>query len=411
MPAKPIFAKRMMLAGLAVAVAAAFAYALAPRPAEIDSATVQRGDLRVTADEEGRTRIREIYSVSAPTAGRIRRITLHPGDEVRKDETVVATIEPAVPSFLDVRARRELEALVAAAEAAVNLADAEVRQAEVELGFAQADLQRARSLIQRDVVSQRNLQRAEADFETRKAAVARAVAGRDLRRRELDSARARLIGPDNAAATATPAGCCVPILAPANGRVLRILKESEQVVQQGVPILEIGDPADIEIVVELLSTDAVRIAPGAAATIDGWGGPPLPARVLRIDPAGFKKVSALGIEEQRVEVVLTPDGSPQQRARLGHDFHVFSRIEVTTRRDAILLPLGALFRTGDRWTVYVFSEGRARLRRVEIGERNTHAAEVMAGLEPGERVILHPSDRVGDGVRARERPAAIISAR
>lgn len=395
--------KRTLIAAGAAAMVAAFAYALAPRAVPIDTAVIEKGTLKVTVDEEGRTRIREVYSVSAPASGRIRRSTLKPGDPVQKGRTVLAVVEPAVPPFLDLRSRRELEATIAAAEAAVALAEAELEQARGEFGFAEADLERARSLAQRDVLSGRNLQRAELDVRTRRAAVARAIAARDLKRQELESLKARRTGPEDIILSGDGGTCCIPMLAPADGRVLRVLKESEQVVLQGTPIIEIGDPGDLEVVVELLSADAVRVVPDAPAVVDAWGGPSLPARVTRIEPAGFKKVSALGIEEQRVVVVLSLGGPPDQRQRLGHDFHVFARIEVASLADVVQVPLGALFRTGNDWTAYVVAGGRAALRRIEIDARNPRAAAVRSGLKSGEVVILHPSDRVGEGVRVATR--------
>lgn len=394
---------RLLLSGVIAAIVAAFVIAFWPRSVPVDTAYIARGPLRVTVDEEGKSRIKDVYVVSAPTSGRLLRSTLKQGDDVRKGATVVAVIEPSVPPFLDLRSRRELEALIEAARAAVRLADAELAQARSEFKFAERELARASSLNQSRVIPDRQLEKARLDVDTRNAAVARAGANRELRLRELSSALARQTGPDDPAAGSDEATPYVAVRAPIGGRVLKLVQESEQVVMQGAPLVEIGDPSNLELVVELLSTEAVRVQPGALATIEGWGGLELAATVHRVEPAGFTKISALGIEEQRVKIVLTLLGETDQRRRLGHDYRVFVRITVQDTADALRVPLGALFRQGDAWTVFTVQNGRAHAVPVEIGARNAYHAEVVGGLEAGTRVILHPSDRVLEAVRVTER--------
>ncbi|MCK5549378.1 MAG: HlyD family efflux transporter periplasmic adaptor subunit, partial [Hyphomicrobiaceae bacterium] len=261
--------------------------------------------MKVTVDEEGETRIREIYVVSSPLDGRVLRSPRDVGDVVMKDKTLLAVIEPGAPSFLDIRTRRELEAIVAAAEASIILTESEIDRAESELEFAQSDLKRAKSLSQRGTISERTLEKAALEVQVRQAGLAQARANLTLRKRQLDSAKARLIGPERKKKRQSDGSCCVEVHAPVDGRVLRIDKESEQSVKAGEPLVRIGDPKDLEIVVDLLSTDAVKVKAGAQARIEGWGGPkPLKAKVRRVDPAGFTKVSALGIEEQRVNTIL-----------------------------------------------------------------------------------------------------------
>jgi HlyD family secretion protein len=395
--------KHVLAVAAALAIVAAFAIALWPRAVPVDTAVVARGPLTVTVDEEGKSRIKDVYVISAPTTGRLLRTTLKPGHEVRKGQ-VVAVIEPSVPPFLDLRSRRELEALIEAARAAVRLAEAELAQARSELQFAERELERAASLSRTRVIAERQHEKARLDVDTRKAALARAEANRELRGRELESALARRTGPDDAAAAGsdetTP---YVSVGAPIAGRTLRILQESEQVVLQGTPLVEVGDPDNLELVVELLSSEAVRVRPGAAAIVEGWGGLQLAAKVDRIEPAGFTKVSALGIEEQRVKIVLLLMGDSWQRRRLGHDYRVFVRIVVHQSADAVLVPLGGLFRQGEAWAVFIVERSRAHVRIVEVGARNAHHAEVVGGLAPGQRVILHPSDRILAGVRVVER--------
>jgi HlyD family secretion protein len=400
--------KRALLAAFALLLASAFIYALLPNPILVDVAVVNEGTLEVTVDEEGETRIREIYTVSAPIAGKVRRSPREVGDVVVKGETIVAVIQPGDPSFLDVRKRRELEAAVAADEAAVSHAKTHIIRAEAELKFARSELKRAQSLANRGTVSQRTLEKADMEVGVRVAALDEAKSDLELRHRELDSARARLIGPETQSGPVDDGDdCCVQVKAPEGGRVLKILSESEQVVGAGSPLLEIGDPQDLEIVVDLLSTDAVKVTNGAPAHIEGWGGDKdLKARVRRIDPAGFTKVSALGIEEQRVNTVLDLIDVKSNWQQLGHDFRVFVRITVWKSDTAVRVPLSALFRSGDAWAVFKVVDGEARLAKVQIGQRNTEHAEVLSGLETGDRVILHPSDRVVDGIAIEERDIA-----
>ncbi|MFW5680449.1 MAG: efflux RND transporter periplasmic adaptor subunit [Pseudomonadota bacterium] len=357
----------------------------------------------MTVDEEGETRIREIYTVSAPVDARVLRNPQEAGDPVVGGETVVAVLRPELPTILDDRTRSELEANVRAAEAALRLAEAELRRSLAERDYWQEQLLRDSQLRARGALSAQGLDRTRLELAIREAAVATAEASIELKHQELGRARALLLEPSDVAAADAP-GCCLHLLAPADGRILELLVESEQVVTSGTALLTTGDPRDLEIVVELLSTDAVRIREGAEARIEDWGeARPLAAVVRRIEPRGFTEVSALGIEEQRVRVILDLVDEPAAWTHLGHGFRVFARILVERIEDAPLLPLGALFRTGDAWTVYVADQGRARLREVEIGARDGRGAVVTAGLEVDERVVLYPSDRVGEGVPLTER--------
>lgn len=386
--------------GVAAVLAAAAVVTLRPKPVGVDIAAVTTGPMTVLVEEEGRTRVRQVYTVSSPIAGRVLRTALDAGDAVVKDETVVAVIQPTDPPFLDARSRLEVEAQVAAATAAVELARAELRQAEAELTFAETDLQRNERLSRSGTVAERILQKAKLETETRRAAATRAKAQVDLRQRELDGVRARLLGPQTPFDHPdTGPTCCVSLRAPMSGRILKRIHESEKVVAAGTPLVEIGDVGDIEIVVELLSTDAVKVRAGAPARITGWGGgQELHAVVRRVEPGGFTKVSALGIEEQRVRVLL--DLSPGTGAgTLGHDYRVFVGITTWYADDALRVPLSAIFRKGAEWAVFVAKEGRARSTTIGIGQRNADFAEVTRGLKADDAVILHPSDRVTDGVR------------
>lgn len=393
--------RRLITILVLIAAAAAVAWALWPQPVAVETTQIARQDIAITIEEEAKSRIRAVFTVSAPIAGQMLRVNLNAGDAVIKDESIVASIQPAGPGLLDARARRVAEAAVEAARAAVDFAAAEVRQAEAQLAFATEELTRATMLVRRGTISARAYDKAKLDEETATAALQSANASLRVRQRELERAEAALIEGSSGGGNGT---CCVEVRAPVSGRVLRVLTQSEQVVQAGTPMVEIGDPADIEIVSELLSRDAVRITPGAAAIIDGWGGPPLAARVTRIDPSAVTKVSALGIEEQRVSTILRLDGDPAQWASLGHGFRVVVHISLLRVDQAVAVPIGALFRKGADWAVYVVAGGKARLRTLEIGARNTEHAEVLAGLTEGDVVILHPSDLVEDGVAVNAAP-------
>jgi HlyD family secretion protein len=374
-------------------------YAFWPRDVLVDMAQIVRGPMAVTADDEGETRVRDIFVVSSTVTGRLRRIDLDVGDQVIAGKTIVARIEPIDPSFLDVRSEAEAKAAVQAAEAAKSLSTARLLEAQAELAFAQTEFKRAQRLIQSATISERALDEAERSFKTRAAAVARIEAELKMRDSELAKARARLVSPIDT--QALHGVCeCVPITAPVSGRLLRLIRESEGVVQAGDALLEIGDPKDLEIVVDFLSTDAVKIKPGQRVIIEEWGGQmPLAGRVRRVEPYGFTKVSALGIEEQRVNVIIDFNDSPARWQRLGHGFRVEVRVVLWEREAVLTLPLTALFREAGQWTVFVNQSGRARRRTIDVGRSNGLQVEITGGLSEGEQVVLHPSDQVVDGVK------------
>ncbi len=395
---------RIILWGaLVVLLAAGLTYSFWPRPMPVDLGEVTRGPMRVTIDDEGETRVTDVYVVSAPLSGRLLRIERDVGDSVQANETVVVTIRPREPDLLDVRSHHEAAAVVKAAEAAMTLATAEQERARAELGFAETEVLRKENLAKGGNISQRGLDTARLDVKIRKAAVAAADAALQVKRFDLETAQARLI-PPGSFGEAVGIPCCVEVRAPVSGRILRIIRESESVVAAGEPLLEIGDPRQLEIVADLLSSDAMQAKVGAQVLIEAWGGGGvLNGRVRRVEPYGFTKVSALGIEEQRVNVIIDFADPPAARARLGHGYRVEVGIVVWQAEDVLRVPLGALFRVGEAWAVFVEADGRSRLREVGIGHRNSAFAEVLEGLEDGARVVLHPSDRIDDGSRIVER--------
>ncbi|MDA0662324.1 MAG: HlyD family efflux transporter periplasmic adaptor subunit [Proteobacteria bacterium] len=393
---------------LCVLLAGGLVYAFMPQPVPVDFATVTRGELLVTVEDEGKTRVREVYVVSAPLPGRAMRITKKAGDPVIAGETVLATIEPGNPTLLDIRSRTQAEALAKGAEAALSLARADQERAHAELDFALEELARARQLAARQTVSQSALDRAILEAKVRRAALTTAEAAGRVREFELKNARASLIeaGPDDARDAAS-GGCCVNVRAPVDGRILRVLHESAGTVAAGDPLVEVGDPAELEIVADLLSTDAVRVREGQPVFIEDWGGDgALQGVVRRVEPTGFTKFSALGIEEQRVTTIIDFTGPPEAFQRMGHGYRVEVRIVVWQGNNVLRVPVGALFREGAEWAVFVESDGIARKRIIRIGTSNALYTEILDGLAEGDRVLLHPSDRILDGTMVMGRNGA-----
>ena len=389
----------LLIAVVAAMVAGGLGYGFWPQPLAVDLATVERGPIQVTVDGEGQARVRNVYVVSAPLAGRITRVSLKPGDEVEANRTLITSLEETDPAFLDARTRASLEAKQRAAEAAFNLAKAELEQAEAALEFSRNELQRSETLFERGTVTARNLELARLDVQTHETRVATAKATQRMRHFEVEMARAALIEPGEGEFSAS-ARCCIPVRSPVDGRVLRVMHESETVVQAGEPLIELGNPSDLEVVVDLPSSEAVRIPSTAAVIIEAWGGDqPLSGRVRQIEPSAFTKVSALGIEEQRVNVLIDLNDPPAERRALGHGFRVLARVVVYAAEDAMLVPAGALFREGRNWAVFVADDGQARLRQVEIGANDGRLAEVHGGVSEGEQVIIYPNDRIAEGVR------------
>ncbi|WP_159587475.1 efflux RND transporter periplasmic adaptor subunit [Chelativorans xinjiangense] len=396
---KSAWFKRLLMALAAAAVVAGFAWSLREQPSLVDVAVIRQAPMKVTIREEGMTRVREVYTVSAPIAGYLSRTALREGDFVEAGKTVVAEIQPLDPPLIDRRTEAELLAARDAARSGVGIAESELQRAETALRLAETELERALKLHGPGVISESALQKAANEVELLKAAVEAARATVGFRRAELASAEARLLQPGQRDPEAE--SCCVSVLAPVDGTVLAVLEKSEQAVAAGARIAEIGDTGDLEVVVDLLSADAVRIAPGTKALVRDWGGDrPLEATVRRVDPAAFTKVSALGIEEQRVNTVLDLDDSDN---RLGHGYRVFAEMTVWECADCLQVPISALFRNGSAWNVFVVDNGRLRQADLEIGQMNDEMAGVLGGIEAGDVVVLHPADTLEEGSRVERR--------
>jgi len=366
-----------------------------PQPMAVDLAQVVRGPLRVTLDQEGQTRVRRRYVVSAPVTGRLLRIALEPGDPVTAGRTEVARILPETAPLLDARARATAEARVRTAEASASQARALLAQARTAAQHAEREAERMARLYTAQAVSERDVEAAQAEARSRQQAVTAAEAAASAAQHELDVALAVLQptsveGGDNAATV---------VRAPIDGVVLRRLRESESVVMVGEPLVEVANLADLEVVADYLSADAVQIRPGMRALFDRWGGgDPIEGRVRLVEPSGFVKISALGVEEQRVNVVVDFEESPDARAMLGDGFRVEVRV-VQWEGEVLKVPASALFRQGDGWAVFrVDADSTARRQPVEVGHRTGLEAEVVDGLSEGDTVVVHPSDQVDDGV-------------
>jgi HlyD family secretion protein len=378
-------------------VIAAFVYAFRPQPVGVEFGKAVRGPMLVTIDEEGETRIRKRFVVSAPVAGRISRIELEPGDRVEAGRTAIATLIAAQPALLDARTRTEGEARVRAAEAAVGRARADRDRAKEELALAQTQLDRYTRLVEEGVAPRERHDTAASDFRTKQEALNAAEFELRDTERNVEVAKASLVQSSEDAGAAAGLGP-ITIRAPIDGVVLRRLRESEGVVPSGEPLVEIGDTSRIEIVADLLSADAVRIGTGSRVMIEQWGGGTgLDGHVRRVEPSGFTKLSALGVEEQRVNVIIDFD-DPAQAKRLGDGYRVEVRVVTWETPNALKVPTSSIFRTGDNWSVYTVDDGRAALRRVEVGQRNGVEAEILSGLSESEPVVLHPSDDVVEGV-------------
>jgi HlyD family secretion protein len=371
------------------------AFALWPQPVEVDIAQVSRADVRVSIDEDGMARLRRRFLVSAPLAGRLQRITLEPGDRVVRGR-VVARIVPPAPVLLDARSRMELTAAAAAADAALERARAQRQRAGIALERARSMVQRQRDLAKAGILAADRLEADESALRVAEEEKRAADFAVEQGEHEVQVARARLETP-------AAGGSAVEVFAPIDGVVLRRHRESESDVPAGDPLLEVGDPSKLEIVADVLSTDAVRIAAGNDVTIGGWGGPPLAGLVRRVEPSGFTKVSALGVEEQRVNVIVDfrePGSVPGQ---LGDGYRVDVSITLAKVKNALTVPLGSLFRDGEKWAVMTVVNGAAQTRPVTLGQRNGVVAEILSGLQEGDTVILHPPDTVEDSTRIRMR--------
>ena len=395
-----------LLLGSVAVVVLLLVWAFMPRPLLVDAGVVQRGAMHETIDDEGKTQVRDAYVVSTPVTGRLLRIDVEPGDRVVQDKTVVARMLPSNPVALDSRSREQARAAVASAEAAVRLAWAELNKAMADTELSRTELGRISDLQKRGAISVSALDKAKQTSRATSAQLDMAKAAISMRQADLATARSQLITfvpgqVDNSAAGSD----VINILAPHSGSILRVLQESETTLPAGQAILEIGDINEaLEVVVELLSTDAVKVKAGNRVIIDNWGGANvLEGVVEKVEPWGFTKFSALGVEEQRVKTTIQFVSGIEQRARLGHGFRVEARIIIWEQSDALTVPSSALLREGRLWAVYVLESGEAVLRTIEVDHNNGIRAEVLGGIEEGEQVVLYPPAELTNGSKVNPR--------
>ena len=366
---------------------------LRPQPARVDTAKAVSGPLQVTVDGEGRTRVHDRYVIASPVAGRLRRITLRRGDPVRQDQ-LIARIESLPLSPLDPRQRAEAVARVNAAEDARRESDAMVQRARAGYEQARREFERTQKLINAGVVSRQELERAQTAMDVTVREVEAVKSRSETAGHEVEIARSALLALDRG--YRQPAAA-VQVRAPVGGRVLRVIEESERVISAGTPLVELSNPSKLEVVIELLSTDAVKVKPGALVLIERWGGDTaLDARVRLVEPSAFTKVSALGVEEQRVNVIAD---FTEMAETLGDGYRVEGRIVIWESEKVLKVPSIALFRTGEGWSVFVVEENKAYRRQVQVGQRTPFDAEILGGLKEDEQIIVHPSNEISEAMR------------
>ncbi|MCG8651831.1 MAG: HlyD family efflux transporter periplasmic adaptor subunit [Pirellulales bacterium] len=381
----------------AALLAGAIFYAIRPVPVLVDTAMAKRGPMEVTIDEDGITRIRERYVVSTPLTGRLLRITFDVGDAVEAHDTILARMEPTDPTLLDPRAVAQAKARVRAAERKQSAAKAELAKAVAAVNFAESEMGRARRMLDQNAASEVEFAEKELEFQQKTEDARAAGFAVDIAEYELELEKAALLLTDPQ--SGQPSEMELAINAPIAGRILRIYQESTTVVTAGSQLMEIGDPTDLEIVADVLSRDAVRMKSGAPVRLEHWGGEQaLKGRVRLVEPSGFTKLSALGVEEQRVNAIIDLVDPPQTRPTLGDNFRVDCRIVIWRASDVLQVPTSSLFRIDGQWTVFTVVNGIAKETPVEIGHNNGQQAEVLQGLSEGVTVVVHPGDAVVDGV-------------
>ena len=400
----PIAWRKLLPYAIGAALLCLIVFGLWPKPIEVEAASVAAGPLTTAVLEEGKTRIRHRHIISAPVSGFLNRVELRAGDRIEAGTTVLATIQPQIAGFLDPRTRAEAEARVRSAEAATMQRAAQLERANASLQLAEKELTRAKALQRSGAIAARDFDAAESQASVLARESRAATFAQQVSEFERAQAEAALIQAQTPQGEKTEP---LVITAPVSGFVLHVHEESARVLAVGAPIMEVGDPTDLETEIELLSSDAVGVRPGADATIERWGGDTaLRGRVAVVEPGAFTKISALGVEEQRVKVrVDFVDPLPPGRA-LGDRFRVEARIVTWSSASVLQIPTGALFRRGDAWMTFLLDRGKARATKVAIGRNNGVAAEVLGGLRAGQLVILHPPDAVADGGRVRRRETA-----
>lgn len=392
--------KRLLMLVVVLAFAAALGNAFLPQAIPVEVGRVARNNLRITVEEDGKTRIKDRYVVSAPLSGRLRRITLKPGDKVEQGKTLLAVIDAQDPSLLDPRELAQTEARVRAAESTLQKAQANFDMVQAEVEHAEADHNRKIELFERKAGTKDDIDESLMRLRTRQQLLKSSNFAVEVAKYELDSANAALI--HSRPSDKTNPEWQFEVFSPINGTVFRVIQESAAVVQPGTQLIEVGDQSNLEIVVDVLSQDGVKVTPGNRMILEQWGGErPLESRVRLIEPSAFLKISALGVEEQRVNVVADFVDPPETWKSLGDGFRVEAKIVIWEQENILTVPTSALFRVGTDWSVYRFLNGEAVLTKVKIGKGNALLTQISEGLTEGERVIIYPSDKVQDKVKVK----------
>lgn len=395
--------KRLLKVVLACVVIGLLVFAFFPEKLKVDIKLVEKGDLTIVVEGEGKTRIHDIYTIYTPIDGRVTRIESDSGDVVIAGKTIIANMYPANPAFLDKRSEIQAKADINGAKAALSLASSRVRQAQAQLDFDHSEYKRTQELFKNNMVSTAELERAENRLTMQKVEKETVIANRTLMESRLNAAQAKLLQPESIDEMKSEL-CQICIYSPVDGHVLRILHKSESIIPVGTALVKIGDPRDLEVNIEMLSTNAVKINVGDKAFIKRWGGTEDLAAVVKvIEPSGFTKISALGVEEQRVNVILALTEPYEKWRSLGDAFRVEAEIIIDQISNTIKIPLSALFRQNGNWSVFKVVDGVVILQAVTVGKRNDFSTEITEGISVGEQVIIHPNNSVQAGLKVIQR--------
>jgi len=391
--------RKILIISVILIVAFLLIYGFLPKTQEVDIAVVKRGSLQITIEEEGRTRLKDRYTLSAPTAGYLRRIQLRVGDPVQKGQ-VVAVLEPLQSQALDPRSRATAHAAVASAEASWKAAMERERVAKADAAYLEQRLERLKALYNKGSIAKDQFDQIHAETQKAESLLLSVGAEVSLARSELERAKITLRN----FSSVRESGNIVEVKSPVNGGLFRIYRESEGAVNVGEPLMDLGNSRDLEVRVEVLSSDAVKIQKGTDVLFKRWGkDEPLKGKVRLVEPAGFTKISSLGVEEQRVLVIADITSPPEQWSMLGDGFRMEAHFVIWQGQNVLQIPSSALFRTGNQWSVFVVENGKARKRLVEIGQRNGLAAEILSGLKENERVLAYPDDSISEGTKVKQR--------
>lgn len=394
-----VWRRRIFVTGIIVIVLIFLVYGFLPKTQEVDIVSVKRGSLQITIEEEGRTRLKDRFTISAPTVGYLRRINAKVGDVVKKGQ-VVTVLEPLQSQALDPRSRATAEATVSSAEAALGAATERERVAKADVAYLEQRLERLKALYDKGSISKDQFDQINSQAQKARAMQLAAAAEINVAKSEMERAKVSVKN----FSTVKGSGNAIEVMAPVNGAVFRIYRESEGAVNIGEPLMDIGNSRDLEVRVEVLSSDAVKIKQGTQVLFKRWGNDePLTGKVTLVEPAGFTKISSLGVEEQRVLVIVDITSPPEQWRVLGDGFRMETHFIIWEGENILQIPASALFRLGDKWAVFVAEGGKAQKRVVEIGQRNGLAAEILSGLKESEQVLAYPDDTIGDGTKVKQR--------